>query len=531
MTIKRILLVVPPLVSREDNSGFRPDFEAYRLVSPVEPTQVASILREDGFTPKIFDLGVFETGGDQKLEFEIKSFQPDCVCVIQSILTFATAEDFDGKWVFDLVKTIDPKIISVLTGCHATNYPGKAVGEDICAYSIRGEVDYAISGLLKNLNDEKELIDMPGISFKTDQGEVINSNAYPSVDIEALPLPAYDLFNENELEQYYKFPEYAKIRFPEKSVKYRDIMSSRSCILRCSFCSVAFLRGEKQRYRRKKTDQVIAEIEQALSQGVEEIHFFDDLFVRSEEQILEFCNELSKRNLKFPWFVAQGQPLWPLTYDALHAMKETGMYRVIAPFESGNDRVLKRVVGKLSSVEGNKQVIKWLSELDIEIIGMFVIGMPGETAEDILETITFAEQHPEIDYNVFSIATPMVGTRMMKQITKQGMLDDQDSINRIIKRTVALFKTEEFSQLSMGIIRCFDWDRINFSTEERKIKYAKMVGITMEELDVVREFSRKTFERYYPDYDGPTSYREILNYREGEFDKRLPEPIIPESLY
>ena len=47
-------------------------------------------------------------------------------------------------------------------------------------------------------------------------------------------------------------------------------------------------------------------IEDALAQGVEEIHFFDDLFARSEADILEFTEALQRRGLKFPWFVGQG---------------------------------------------------------------------------------------------------------------------------------------------------------------------------------------------------------------------------------
>ena len=51
-------------------------------------------------------------------------------------------------------------------------------------------------------------------------------------------------------------------------------MTSRSCILRCSFCSVAHFRGSKNPYRRKTGEMIVDEIEQALSQGIKEIHFF-----------------------------------------------------------------------------------------------------------------------------------------------------------------------------------------------------------------------------------------------------------------
>jgi radical SAM superfamily enzyme YgiQ (UPF0313 family) len=222
-------------------------------------------------------------------------------------------------------------------------------------------------------------------------------------------------------------------------------------------------------------------------------------------------------------------PLWPLTYRALAAMKDAGMYRIICPFESGSDRVLKKVVAKVySTVEHHHNVARWASELGLEVIGMFVVGMPGEKREEILETVRFAQEHPEIDYSVFSIATPMVGTRLMKSVTKEGRLDDQDKINRVIKRTVALYETDAFSAYELGVIRTFDWDRINFFNADRQTKYAKMVGITPAQLNQVREYSKQTFYRFFPNYDGPLSFFD-LHPQPGLFMEL--EPVIPKSLY
>ena len=390
-------------------------------------------------------------------------------------------------------------------------------------------MDFACGDLFTALNKGNDLSSQAGLAYRCNSGEVTISESYPTVDVAKLPMPAYHILDDEQRDQYSKTLERAKIRFPEKSCNYRDIMTSRSCTLRCSFCSVAYLRGPKQKYRRKPLEMVIAEIETALEDGVEEIHFFDDLFVQNEEQILEFTNALQRRNLQFHWFVGQGMPLWPLTRNALEAMKETGMYRIICPLESGNNRVLKQVDGKgLSTVEHHHDVLVWAHELDLEIIGMFVVGMPGEKRNELFDTVRFAEEHPEIDYSVFSIATPMVGTRLMKQVTSQGRLDDPDKINRVIKRTVALYQTEEISSYELGVIRAFDWDRINFHSSDREIKYARMVGITHNQLDIVREYSKKTFYRFFPDYDGPLSFGEL--YDQPGLFKEL-EPLIPESLY
>ncbi|MCA9472050.1 MAG: B12-binding domain-containing radical SAM protein [Nitrospirales bacterium] len=510
--IDKVLIVVPPLVNSEgkkDSSHHRPDFESYRLVSPIEPTLVASDLREKGFEVRIVDLGVYTNDRFDHLATIIENFKPDAAVVIQSILTFATAQDWDAKRVFDIAKEQMPDIVTILTGGHASNYPGQAVKEGICQYSIKGEVDFAVSQLLLAINNGSNLSSVAGLSFQY-ESKVRVSHEYPLVDVSELPLPAYDLLDGDHKLGYSSVLEFGKIRFPERSNQYRDIMTSRSCRLRCSFCSVAHLRGEKQRYRRKPVEKVIHEIEVALEEGIKEIHFFDDLFAETETQILELTNEIMKRNLKFPWFVAQGMPLWPLTHHVLSAMKEAGMYRLICPLESGNDRVLKKVIGKsFSTVQHHHNVIMWAHDLGLEVIGMFVIGMPGETREEILDTLTFAEGHPEIDYSVFSIATPMMGTRLMKAVRKSGQLEDSGKINRIIKRTVALYSTEAFSEYELGVIRAFDWDRINFSSESRRVKYAAMVGVSLQQLEELRTHAKDTFFHFFPNYDGPWSFREL----------------------
>jgi radical SAM superfamily enzyme YgiQ (UPF0313 family) len=256
-------------------------------------------------------------------------------------------------------------------------------------------------------------------------------------------------------------------------------------------------------------DLILAEIESALEDGIEEIHFFDDLFVESEKQVMEFAEALQRKNLRFHWFAAQGLPLWPMTRDGLAALKETGMYRIICPFESGSDRVIKREIGKLGGVEHFEQVVQWSKELDLEVMGLFVIGVAGETRDDLKMTVEFAERNEGIDYSVFSIAAPLVGTRMTKRATKEGFYQDTGQLQKVIKRTVALYRTKDFTEVELGLIRAYDWDRINFSTQERREKYGRMVGMTPEQVELARKTSFEKFHFHFPDYDGPLSFQNL----------------------
>lgn len=527
----RILLITPPLVRQEayPSDDARPDFEALRLISPAEPLTVAAVLEAAGHPVAFVDMGSHAVGRDAAIVRALTEFNPDAVALVQSILTFATSHDWDGREIFDLVRKHCPAATTILTGGHATNYPGKAVADGACDYAIRGEVDFALPQLIDALATQAPLADIAGLSFRGADKVLATHPDYPTVDITRLPPPAYHLLNDDDRRRYSQLLEKGKIRYPEKSRNYRDIMSSRGCILRCSFCSVAHLRGEKQRYRRKTIDQVVTEIAQALDDGIEEIHFFDDLFAETEADILALTEALARRRLHFPWFVAQGMPLWPLTRDALTAMHETGMYRLICPFESGSERVLKRVMGKLADVGHNRAIVDWASAMDIEIIGMYVIGMPGETRGELLETLAFAEDNPAIDYHVFSIATPMMGTRLTRKLNEQHRLDAQwsERANRVIKRTVALFENGATSPVELGLIRSHDWDRINFSSAERRRRYARMVGITLDELEQMRRHSLSTFAGFFPDYDGPRSFAELCRASAPLADLQKLAPQLP----
>jgi len=530
--IENILIVVPPLVNHKKSGALNhnpPNFEDFRLVSPIEPMTATANLIDCGFNTKVFDMGLFLTDRLTHLESEMNSFKPDAFVMIQSILTFATAQDWNGKDAFDLCKKLYPNCLTILTGSHATNYPGKAVQERICDYSIKGEVDFVLSDIFSKINKAETIENVEGVSFLKADGNLHISINYPKVDVCKLPLPAYHILTEKQIRGYADILEFGKIRFPEKSKFYRDIMTSRSCSLRCMFCSVANFRGGSQPRRKKTTHQILKEVDQALSAGIKEIHFFDDLFASDEGEILDLCDAFRNRGFHFPWFVAQGLPLWPVTQDALKAMVETGMYRIICPFESGADRVLQKVIGKIhSSIDHHHRVVEWASKCGLEIIGMFVVGLPGELRNELLATMQFAEAHPQIDYSVFSIATPMIGTRLMRNVVAQGRLDDQGSIDRIIKRTVALYETEEFSHYELGVIRAFDWDRINFSTKSRQLKYSQMVGITHEQLEQMRTHSKKAFHQFFPDYDGPLSFSEL--YGKQNLFKHL-KPVIPAEAY
>jgi hypothetical protein len=71
-------------------------------------------------------------------------------------------------------------------------------------------------------------------------------------------------------------------------------------------------------------------------------------------------------------------------------------------------------------------------------------------------------------------------------------------------------------------------ERTDGDCRMRKEKYARMVGITLEQLEQLREHSKNTSYRFFPDYDGPLSFEELYS-QPGLF--RELEPVISQALY
>ncbi|MBN1850747.1 MAG: radical SAM protein [Deltaproteobacteria bacterium] len=491
--IQKILIVIPPMKPIDYGHGYA--HKVNYMLSPVEPLSLAAMLINQGYDVRILDTGLHQNEMLTNTSEVISDYQPDAFVLANQLISFQI-DDWDGEPLFSTAKAMDPEIITITTGTFATNFPERCMKLNAIDYGLRGETDETLCRLIDALNQNQSIDDIPGLFYRSN-GDSFLSGAFPTININDLPMPATHLI---ERSCYWSFPEYGKIRYPEKSHKYWDIQTSRGCIHHCHFCCVGFLRGE-QKWRRKSLDRIMEEVESALDDGVEEIHFIDDFFTATPKQIINFCDKIKSRNLRFHWFVAQGMPLHPLNEKALEAMVKNGMYRLIAPFESGNQSVLTNLYGKKLTLAHSRNVAKWAKSLDIELVGAFVIGYPGETREQLFQTVDLAEEL-DPDYVIFSIATPLIGTKLYKTAMDNGLLPNgYESVEKIVKRTQGVMENAGISNAVLAKVRYGEWDRINFSSQEKIEKYARMVGLTVNEVEAQRKLTRRSLAQLLKNYE------------------------------
>lgn len=170
-------------------------------------------------------------------------------------------------------------------------------------------------------------------------------------------------------------------------------------------------------------------------------------------------------------------------------MKDTGCDQITISVESGSQRVLSEIVHKPLKLEIVPGIVKKCRELDISCGANFVIGLPGETWDDLRQSFAFADSC-DFDVAHFHIATPLPKTDLYKICMEKGYLPKDFSFldPNFFGYAYGFITTEDFTPLELAVMRAYEWDRINFSTPERA---ARVYHSTPERLEEHRKFTRR----------------------------------------
>jgi radical SAM superfamily enzyme YgiQ (UPF0313 family) len=372
-----------------------------------------------------------------------------------------------------VVKEIDPKIIVVMGGVHVTCLPHAVLEDKNVDFILVGEGESSFPQLIECLNAKGDVKKVEGVGFCEDGKVYISPNRPFIHSLDEIPFPARHLFPFDKYtrtaRKYYTRPR----RFP-----FTHMITSRGCLYSCTFCAVRKISGKG--YRARSAENVLAEVKELVENyGIREIHFYDDNITIQKSRFLKILEGLKR--YKIGW-VPLNLGVKQINEEILEKMKESGCYRIVISIESGSERVLREVMNKDIDLEKVRKIVKFARCIDLEVIGAFVIGMPGESMKEIYQTVHFAEEL-ELDYFILSIATPYPGTRLLEICKEKGLLVDDFSLEKLgISR--GCIKTSQFSPEDLERIRKEEWRRIIFSSEEKIQRLMKITGMSKKEMEL-----------------------------------------------
>ncbi len=214
------------------------------------------------------------------------------------------------------------------------------------------------------------------------------------------------------------FPDYSILKTP---VRCANIMTSRGCPYRCSFCTTSRMFAP---YRERSVDSVIEEIREAHAAGFEYMNFEDDNFTADKERAKEICRRIIAENLQFKETFFFGRTDLARDPELLDLLAKAHLTRVLMGIESLNQASLDEV-NKHQSIEDIKRACAACWDHGIRVIASVVLGLDSDTPQDIRATCAFAKSVGAYQIQP-AILTPFPGTPVYDGMVKEGRLLTDD---------------------------------------------------------------------------------------------------------
>ena len=166
----------------------------------------------------------------------------------------------------------------------------------------------------------------------------------------------------------------------------------------CSYCIVPYVRG---RERSREAEDVIKEFKQLVSEGYKEITLLGqnvNSYGKDLEPKVSFSELLRRINALDGDFRVRFMTSHPkdCTRELIETMAQCDKVatHLHLPFQSGNDRVLK-AMNRHYNREKYLSLINYAKELmgdELSITSDIIVGFPGETYEEFLDTVSLVRE-------------------------------------------------------------------------------------------------------------------------------------------
>lgn len=374
------------------------DEKEQQIMRPYPPLgllYISAFLSQQGIENSVFD-STFS--GKPSLFARIEKEQPDVLAIYANLMTKVNV-----LHIAKTCKSISPGTKIIMGGPDVT-YNTENYLKNGADYIVIGEGENTMLELVEYLSKpaESELSAIAGLAFSNNEGEVIKTAARTKVrDIDELPIPDRDAIPIR------KYLDAWKERHGQNAL---SVSTQRGCPYTCKWCSTAVY---GQSYRRRAPAKVVAELKLIKEKyNPDTIWFVDDVFTVSHKWLREFCAELEKEKVRIPFECISRADR--MNEEVIGLLKKAGCFRVWIGAESGSQKIIDAMDRRVSVDQVRNMIIETRKQ-GIEAGTFIMLGYPGETEEDIEETINHLKiSNP--DHFTITVAYPIKGTSLYNDI-------------------------------------------------------------------------------------------------------------------
>ena len=369
---------------------------------------IAGALEHHGTEVAVVDMFAEVLSADQVLA-RVREYQPDLVG-----MTVLTPSEPICSVLSDMIRATLPKVKIVWGAVHAEVFAKDIVLEKKADFVVHHDGEETICELVDALeNGFKDFSSVDGLTWLGDDGTpVTNKDRRLLTDLDSLPYPAWHLF------PYHK---YGLLPFADFAKPVLTMTGSRGCPYRCDYCSLINTGGKV--YRRRDPIKIVDEYEYLVDRyKVKQIGFVDPIFPLVKKDLKPLCDEIVYRGLDKRCLWLSETRCDRLDKETADLMYYGGCRRVLMGIESGVDLLLGNVNKNITTKKVREGVANAKSA-GLQTVGLFMIGMPGETPEMTRETVEFSCDL-ELDFAKYAITVPFPGSKLFDDRWQRDLFRD-----------------------------------------------------------------------------------------------------------
>lgn len=380
---------------------------------PLGIASLISFLKSYGFD---FEYDLFDTGLMVDYKKEILRRYRTARPIVFGISSMLRQIDIAADCA-EFLKKAFPEVPVVIGGPIVTSLRDRIFEFINADYAVYKEGEVPFLYLIKViLQKERKYNDIPSLIYRDGERVIINPDRDSILSPGEIPLPDLEAIN---IERYFSYDGLIYLgRRP-----HIPLITSRGCPYGCTYCHNIFGRSVRMIDKNKIVEYCIRWIDKFRAEDVE---IYDDIFNVDEERARFIINEIYNHNNRVNFLFAVRTDI--LTDSFIDFMGTHNIRYIAVAIETGSERIQKLIKKRLDLKKAKENVQK-LSKYPILLHGLFMLGFPTETKNEIEMTIDYALNIP-IHTASFLRVLPYPGTEIFSVLER----DKQDYIMKNLSK-------------------------------------------------------------------------------------------------
>ncbi len=460
---------------------------------PAWVAYLTGYLKSGGYHDVTFIDAMTHDLSEEVVRAKLVELKPDVVGA-----TAITPAIYKAERILQVAKEVDPRVVTVLGGIHATfMYPQVLKEAPWIDAIVRGEGEQIFLNLVTAIDNgswARDRHSVRGIAYATPEGKVVATAAEPTIEDLDKIKPDWSIL---EWDKYIYIPMNTRVAIPN---------FARGCPFTCTFCSQwKFWRD----YRIRDPKKVVDEIEDLVkNHGVGFFILADEEPTIHRKKFIQFCQELIDRDLGVLWGINTRVTDILRDEKLLPMFRKAGLIHISLGTEAAAQLKLDRF-NKETTIAQNKKAIQLLRDAGIVTEAQFIVGLENETKETLEETYRMT-----LDWNPdmanWAMYTPWPFSDLFQELGDKVEVFDFEKYNFVtpIMKPEAMDRAELLDGVMANCRRFFmrkSFLHYPWTRDKTKRKYL---------MGCLKAFLKSSFERKFYDlgrvgYWGPQSTKKV----------------------